>query len=967
MNPEDFAARRRESLLTADERLAPSVEAGLGRYAAGEDGWYDAIVDVAAQIWLEHFEAESPGANYTNAMARFRESLGESMEKTTQPEGGVSTTQVDRITRWLSTYAVNAGTIDATYRRGIRYKRWTTMGDADVRDIHQSIAGQVVPVGSTFNVNGARLPYPGAPVGPPEGWIECRCVAQPASREGETMSAHTFSIGPDDAIEEEGNVIVSNNITAAADLTNPDGTPYTGALIVLVPADTDPVVAASSEPAHLTTVWFGDAAEMESRDTPEFPQIDLDTLHQEVRNFAADLDGPVVVPVSQVGTLGDDEAQVAFLEPTDSLLALRDGLLANEQIGSAHNAVEQFPEWTPHVTLGYPDSPPNAEYDATEVVFDRIALWLGGEHFDYPMGGTVSDTVTADGAIEDEVVAPVEEIEDDEELDPNIPIHGVLAPEGILSGDGRGFREGALTSRKLPLHYRYEFVGSHGGNQTSQAVTVGAITEVWRHEDGMNRFRGYIDTTRPYADQALADIMQGIGFNSIDADAMEQDVSMYFDADGNMVDQPLPNAETAGKVPETWYSKVRVAGLTQVPIQAFPETYTALGHEFEEDMTDEELVAAAAILEDCGCNAAIDLSEPVETFAPGTKDGPGWVTNPAATKRIRNYWTHGEGAAKIAWGTPGDFNRCRAQLAKYVENPDWLAGLCANMHYEVLKKWPGPGKGVGRHSLEASGETRDVMTLVASAHAVYPSSAFKEPTETRAFAMRINRESREIQGYAAQWGSCHIGIQGMCQEAPRSSTNYSYFRKGIVETDAGEQSVGLITFGIGHAGERMSAARATAHYDQTEAVKAYINIGENSYGIWYSGVLAPWVTDEDIDAMLAIRRVSGDWRNWSGRRGDLEMVGLVCVNTEGFQLAASAALDGMVGGVQSAVVGIGALDIDDDVLVALAAGETHEDFVSRLAIEVERQMAYRARLTATRDRVFKMRQSDIRRRASERI
>jgi len=56
--------------------------------------------------------------------------------------------------------------------------------------------------------------------------------------------------------------------------------------------------------------------------------------------------------------------------------------------------------------------------------------------------------------------------------------------------------------------------------------------------------------------------------------------------------------------------------------------------------------------------------------------------------------------------------------------------------------------------------------------------------------------------------------------------------------------------------------------------------------------------------MRAIGRVSGDWRSWSGIPGDLEMVGLVCVNTEGFQLAASAA------------IGIGSLPKETEALTA---------------------------------------------------
>ena len=778
-------------------------------------------------------------------------------------------------------------------------------------------------------------------------------------------------------------------MTDEVPIANPDGTPYTGALIVLLPAKTDPIVAASSEPAHVTTIWMGEMADL---------SVDVEELEQAVRLYAEDLDGPVVVPVSQRGTLGNDDADVVFLAVTDSLTALRDGLLANEPIQTAYAAAEQFPEWQAHITLGYPERPARADYAGDSVTFDRIGLWLGGEHYDYPMGGTVPDTITADASqnpVDDQsdlTEAPTEvvPVDDDEPMDPMIPIHGVLAPEGVLSGDGRGFREGSVTSRALPLHYRYEFVGSHGGNQTSQAVTVGTINEVWLH-NGLNRFRGYIDSSRPYADQALADIMMGIGFNSIDADDMEQDVSMYFDADGNFVEPEAPTAENAGKMPETWYSRVRVAGLTQVPIQAFPETYTALGHDFEEDMTEEALVAAAKILEDCGCGEGIDSYEahvaadpslavpfgadfakggfvkpgtlalvgdqgpeaviPLGRFAPGTKDGPGWVTHPGATKRIRDYWTHGEGAAKIAWGTPGDFNRCRALLAKYVQNPEWLAGLCANMHYEVLKTWPGPKRGdKGRHALAASAhwESRPAISLVAAARTKYDPALFAAPTGDRAYAMRIDRDTRRVYGYAAQWGVCHIGIQGMCQEPPKSLSNYRFFRKGIVETTAGEQEVGLLTMGIGHAGDRMSAAAATAHYDQTDAVRAYINIGEDAFGIWFSGVLAPDVDDDTIDKMMAIRRVSGDWRNWSGRYGDLEMVGLVVVNTEGFQLAAS-------GGVQSAAIGIGAVPVEDEPLAAPRVEETHEQFVQRLAVEVARVTAFQARQREARERIHTMR------------
>jgi hypothetical protein len=67
----------------------------------------------------------------------------------------------------------------------------------------------------------------------------------------------------------------------------------------------------------------------------------------------------------------------------------------------------------------------------------------------------------------------------------------------------------------------------------------------------------------------------------------------------------------------------------------------------------------------------------------------------AATRRIKGYWTHGEGAAKIGWGVPGDFKRCESYLAKYF--PEDTAGLCANLHHEALGVWPGREGGGRKH------------------------------------------------------------------------------------------------------------------------------------------------------------------------------------------------------------------------------------------------------------------------------
>jgi len=68
------------------------------------------------------------------------------------------------------------------------------------------------------------------------------------------------------------------------------------------------------------------------------------------------------------------------------------------------------------------------------------------------------------------------------------------------------------------------------------------------------------------------------------------------------------------------------------------------------------------------------------------------------TQRLMAYWAEGEGAAKIQWGEPGDFDRCRVEVGKYV-GPNVVDGLCANLHHRATGAWPGhaPGEQHGKH------------------------------------------------------------------------------------------------------------------------------------------------------------------------------------------------------------------------------------------------------------------------------
>jgi hypothetical protein len=73
-------------------------------------------------------------------------------------------------------------------------------------------------------------------------------------------------------------------------------------------------------------------------------------------------------------------------------------------------------------------------------------------------------------------------------------------------------------------------------------------------------------------------------------------------------------------------------------------------------------------------------------------DTGGAQRHPGDTERLMRYWAEGEGAAKIQWGVPGDFNRCVVELGKYV-GPGIVKGLCSNLHQRATGARPGHAAG----------------------------------------------------------------------------------------------------------------------------------------------------------------------------------------------------------------------------------------------------------------------------------
>jgi hypothetical protein len=163
--------------------------------------------------------------------------------------------------------------------------------------------------------------------------------------------------------------------------------------------------------------------------------------------------------------------------------------------------------------------------------------------------------------------------------------HGVLAPMGVLSGDGRKFPVGGITNRDLPLPMRWvekdEF--GHAG-----AETVGNIETIAYGEDGLIHFTGHrLDTERAQlaAEQIAGGALRGV---TVDHHAVtetyENEDGMPFDPESWDMGDPEPIAIVSG----------RIAAATIVAIPAFQEAFVALGVDGAKPEFEEALTAAAS-------------------------------------------------------------------------------------------------------------------------------------------------------------------------------------------------------------------------------------------------------------------------------------------------------------------------------------------------------------------------------------
>jgi hypothetical protein len=176
-------------------------------------------------------------------------------------------------------------------------------------------------------------------------------------------------------------------------------------VIVAIPAEDDYIHKISSEKVpHLSLLFLGETLKV--KNLTQILNFVGHAADRSLYRFGLEVD--------RRGELGEEKADVLFFSKSkysgfEEVNDFRSYLLQDQNIRTAYDSTEQFPEWIPHLTLGYPDTPAkpdDRDYPGFYYInFDRIAVWFGEyEGIEFPLNPHRWDTEVAMDNVTTEVV-----------------------------------------------------------------------------------------------------------------------------------------------------------------------------------------------------------------------------------------------------------------------------------------------------------------------------------------------------------------------------------------------------------------------------------------------------------------------------------------------------------------------------------------------------------------------------------
>lgn len=524
----------------------------------------------------------------------------------------------------------------------------------------------------------------------------------------------------------------------------------------------------------------------------------------------------------------------------------------------------------------------------------------------FVMSQATYDQLITDGAL---VAATMEEPMSSPALEDLPPLmwHGTIMQEGVYTGDRRYWESGSLRTQPLPMPIRFqrEDWGGHTG-----AVVVANMDAARRFEGGIRAWGTFANGDNTPEVNEVASLMANRMLRGISVDGddvLDSQFSVELDAQSNEYQK---------------FSSMRLRSSTMVAIPAFDGAEIYLGPPPPEWLLEGEALSTE--------QNAPGVTRPIEEFSDDELMSM-LADISSMPENLAEYWSHGEGAAKIGWGRSGDFSRCERQLAKYV-SPGQVAGTCANLHHRALGVWPGQEASLKAPYLIASIDTSEDVTMEALWGTWEMTKDQFMPRELDGLTPLTIADDGSISGHIAGWETCHQGFSDMCVVPPHSKTGYALFHTGAVRlTDGSDLPVGKLTVGAGHADpNRLGVRGATAHYDNSATAVAVVRAAEDKWGIQVSGRVIPGTPVEKVEE-LRRSPISGDWRTY---QSNLELVAALGVNSPGFPIPR--AMVASVDGQQISLLHAGYVPRDLDAEVGELAARMYLLLVASLSARMER-------------------------------
>lgn len=506
-----------------------------------------------------------------------------------------------------------------------------------------------------------------------------------------------------------------------------------------------------------------------------------------------------------------------------------------------------------------------------------------------------------------------------------------LVIEGLDTGDGRYIEPGALTHRALPLQILAQIQNPVNGDGHDGAYVIGQLEQLERVPGPTVISK---ETGEPFPEGTF--VWQGAGWGTTQNEAgrlAQSGVLRGNSADIVEVRAELSMSDDGDE--RQGIQSGKIAATTLCPIPAFADSYVVVN--------DEALELPASLVAGIAAFRSEDLGDVLADYQ-GDETDPrcapcAEMATPSQAKRDK--------AEDKGHAMPG--GRYPIETAADLDNAISAVGRAGGKDGTTKDR-----NAVRRHiitqakRLGLEGKIPDTwksdgtlkLSLTASAYTFPPTSAFVDPEFAELTPIEVTEEIdgwRRIFGHIAPWGACHRGIRGRCETAPRSMTDYARFKLAPVRTrDADgtlvDVATGRVVQGLGHAGPYADLSSATYHYDNTKAVVADVNVGEDAHGIWIAGVVRRHVTDDEVHELRAAPP-SGDWRPDETVGDNLELVAVLGVNTPGYAIARPAVREFTEGGkVTALVASIGpARTLPDGSPVATGANIDYEQLGAGVA------------------------------------